>query len=443
MRSRSIRLRITAVAAVVVAVVLVIAAVSLVLLQRNSLTASFDQNLIQRADDISLLTEGTDPPDRFASSGDEGFVQIVDDRGLVVASTPNLQGEPALDLGVSPGEDSIRTVGDLDIDDDAYRVLSRQLEGSTLHVGATFEVVTESTTALVTSLAVTIPIVVAILGAVVWWLVGRTLQPVEDIRSEVAEIGATDLHRRVPRPETDDEIDRLASTMNEMLGRLESSVDRQQRFVADASHELRSPLTRLRTEIELGLASVESQSDVQRLRSLLDEVIDMQEMVEDLLYLARADAERATPTLKPLDLDDIVLREAKRLTADGQAEVSVTAVSAAHVWGDRGQLSRAVKNLLDNAGRHASTTVTLTLTELDDEAVLTVSDDGPGIPESAADQIFSRFGRPDEARTTGVGGTGLGLAIAREIVERHGGNLRLVNPGHPGAAFEITLPTVS
>lgn len=169
---------------------------------------------------------------------------------------------------------------------------------------------------MVTSLAVTIPVVVTILGAVVWWLVGRTLQPVEDIRSEVAEIGATDLHRRVPRPETDDEIDRLALTMNEMLGRLESSVDRQQRFVADASHELRSPLTRLRTEIELGLASVESQSDIRRIRSLLDEVLDMQEMVEDLLYLARADA-GATPTPKPLDLDDIVLREAKRLTADG------------------------------------------------------------------------------------------------------------------------------
>lgn len=100
--------------------------------------ASFDQNLIQRADDISSLTEETDPPDRFASSGDEGFVQMVDDQGLVVASTPNLQGAPALDLGVSPGGDSIRTVGDLDIDDDAYRVLSRQLEDNTLHVGATF-----------------------------------------------------------------------------------------------------------------------------------------------------------------------------------------------------------------------------------------------------------------------------------------------------------------
>lgn len=138
MRSRSIRLRITAVATVVVAVILVIAGISLVLLQRNSLIASFDQNLIQRADDISSLTEETDPPDRFASSGDEGFVQMVDDQGLVVASTPNLQGAPALDLGVSPGGDSIRTVGDLDIDDDAYRVLSRQLEDNTLHVGATF-----------------------------------------------------------------------------------------------------------------------------------------------------------------------------------------------------------------------------------------------------------------------------------------------------------------
>ena len=371
-----------------------------------------------------------------------GTLRMVDDGGLVVASTPNLNGEPALDLAVSSDGDSIRTVTDLDADDDSYRVLSRQLgSGNTLHVGATFEVVTESTTALVTSLAITIPIVVAILGGVVWWLVGRTLQPVEDIRSEVAEIGATDLHRRVPKPDTHDEIDRLALTMNEMLGRLESSVDRQQRFVADASHELRSPLTRLRTEIELGLAAAEGESDTRRLRSLLDEVIEMQEMVEDLLYLARAGAAKAGPTPKPLDLDDIVLREANRLMADGNADVSVTAVSAAHVLGDRSQLSRAVKNLLDNAGRHASTTVTLELAERNGEAVLTVSDDGPGIPEPAADQIFQRFGRLDEARTTGAGGTGLGLAIAREIVDQHGGNLQLVNPGRTGAVFEMTLPT--
>ena len=144
-------------------------------------------------------------------------------------------------------------------------------------------------------------------------------------------------------------------------------------------------------------------------------------------------------TAKPLDLDDIVLREASRLASEGNATVSIAAVSAAHVLGDRGQLARAVKNLLDNAGRHASP-VTLALAERDANAVLTVSDDGPGIPESAADRIFRdsvdsmRRGRPVP------GGTGLGLAIAQEIVERHGGILRLVNPGHSGAIFEMSLP---
>ena len=428
-------------AVVVAAVVLVVAGVALVLLQRSALTRSIDQTLTQRADDIvSLLQEG-DPPDQFAAGSDEGFVQLVDADRLVVASTPNLDEEPALELSFDKGSDTVQDVSDLQVDDDdVFRVFSRPLDGGVLHVGTTFEVVTESTTALIGSLALTIPAVVVTLGVLVWWLVGRTLQPVEDIRSEVAAIGATHLDRRVPRPGTEDEIDRLAITMNLMLDRLEYSADRQQRFVADASHELRSPLTRLRTELELSISTSEHEQDRERLRSLLGEVIGMQEMVEDLLYLAQDDARDTRHVAAPLDLDDLVIREGRRIAANRRVQVSLSDVSGAHVSGDRGQLGRAVKNLLDNAERHAHSRVVLALQELDGYAVLAISDDGPGIPVSGVEQIFERFSRLDKARATDTGGTGLGLAISREIVERHGGTLNLTNPGEQGATFEMRLP---
>ncbi len=315
-----------------------------------------------------------------------------------------------------------------------------RVAGGVLHVGTTYDVVTESTTALVGSLAITIPVVVAILGVLVWWLVGRTLRPVEDIRSEVAAISATDLRRRVPSPGTNDEIDHLTYTMNEMLERLEGSLERQQRFVADASHELRGPLTRLRAELELGLSSASDQAASDQLGSLLDEVLGMQEMVEDLLFLAQSDAGKTDQTRAAIDLDDLVLREGRRIAGNGLVEVNLSAVSGAHLVGNRSQLSRAVKNLLDNAERHAAGTVGVALKERDGFACLTVEDDGPGIPLSGVEQIFERFGRLDLARAAGTGGSGLGLAIARDIAVRHGGSLVVVNPGEAGARFEMTLP---
>ena len=439
MSPRSIRFRITLVAVVAVAALLAIAGAVLVVLQRDTLTASIDQTLTQRADDIASLLEEGGSPDEFAPGPDEGFAELVDANGAVVAATPNLADQPPLDI-VNNRDNLIQNLEVPIVDDDLFRVLSRPVAGGVLHVGTTYDVVAESTTALVGSLALTIPVVVAILGVLVWGLVGRTLQPVEDIRSEVAAIGATDLRRRVPSPGTADEIDRLANTMNEMLERLEGSLGRQQRFVADASHEFRGPLTRLRAELELGLSSVNDQATTDQLGSLLDEVLGMQEMVEDLLFLAQSDAGKSDQTRAAIDLDDLVLLEGRRIAGNGLVEVNLSAVSGAHLVGNRSQLSRAVKNLLDNAERHAVATVCIGLEERDGFAFLTVEDDGPGVPLSGVEQIFERFDRLDEARATSTGGSGLGLAIARDIAMRHGGSLVVTNPGEAGARFEMTLP---
>ncbi|MDH3189921.1 MAG: HAMP domain-containing protein, partial [Acidimicrobiia bacterium] len=259
MRRNTVRFRVTALATAMVALGLIASAVALVLLQRSSLTSSLDQALIGRADDIeSLFADGV-VPDVFPATLTEGFVQLVGFDGSVMASTPNLAGQPAIQIAESSGSvgDSIANVSGLGVDDDEFRVLTRPVgAGGVLYVGTTFDTVGESVSVLTTSIALVIPPLVVLFAALIWWMVGKTLQPVEDIRSEVSEIGVTDLHRRVPRPGTEDEIDRLAGTMNEMLDRVERSIDRQQRFVADASHELRSPLTRMRTRLELESSEV-------------------------------------------------------------------------------------------------------------------------------------------------------------------------------------------
>lgn len=436
---RTVRFRITAIAAVAVALVLVLAGVVLVTRQRAVLTAALDQALVQRADDIEASITERAVPERFASVGDEGFVQLLADE-TVVASTANLAGQPPLDLPSQPGTDVTGTVRGLSVDDDAFRFLSRSVGDLRLYVGTTYDIVAESTTALAGSLALTVPIVVVFMSGLVWSLVGRTLRPVEAIRSEVASIGSEDLGRRVPAPGTGDEIDRLAATMNQMLERLETSIGRQQRFVADASHELRIPITRLRSELELMLWSGPGDADWPGLTSLLEETVSMQAIVEDLLYLARLDASTDVQ-MSPVDLDDIVLEQVSRKDTVEDVEVRLEGLSAVLVHGDKSQLSRALRNLLYNAQRHATSTVWVSLSESNGEAILSVRDDGTGVPVDAAARIFERFGRIDEARSADAGGTGLGLAIARDIIERHGGRLVLTNAGEPGANFEIRLAT--
>lgn len=446
MNLSSIRFRITAIAVLVVTAVLVLAAVGLVVVQSRQLTATIDAALVQRADDLTSLLETADSiPAEFAESTEEGFVQLLDADGRVLASTPNLAVQPPLPIGHEPGsEQTIHTVDGLTVDDDTFRVLSRTVQltdgSAVLHVGSTYDVVAESTAILRSTLAVAIPAVVILLAALVWWLVGRTLLPVEAIRAEVAEIGATDLNRRVPQPGTGDEIDRLAGTMNQMLARVEGSVGRQQRFVADASHELRSPLTRMRTELEVDLAAMPHGVERERLESLREEVVSLQQLVEDLLHLARADAAEAPLRMESVDLDDVVLQEARRVQAVGRVAVDMSGVSGANVTGDSAQLARAIRNLADNAERHATHMVTFTLGETDGAAVLIVCDDGPGIPPDRVDAVFERFGRVDDARSRATGGSGLGLAISREIVERHGGTLVLDATHHPGARFVMTVP---
>jgi len=271
---------------------------------------------------------------------------------------------------------------------------------------------------------------------------GRALRPVEAIRSEVSAIGEGELHRRVPEPSTDDEVGRLARTMNAMLARLDDAADRQRRFVSDASHELQSPLTSLRARLEVNLAAPEEPDWRADERQALGEVTEMQRLVDDLLALARLDARLVSPERALVDLDDVVLSEAERLRTRGRVSVDVHRVSAGQVLGDPGQLRRALRNVLDNAERHAGAEVTVSVEEADSTVEVRIADDGFGIPAEHRSRIFERFGRIDDARTRDGASTGLGLAITQEIVEAHGGRITVADGG-PGACFVLVFPAAS
>ena len=437
----SIRSRITATATIVVLLVLVVTALALTLVQRRLLTDNLDESLISHsvAVESAIGREPLDAP--LLSQGDDDAVaQVVRDGGAVIAATANLVAAAALPA-LSPQHDQqIRSMR-LPTDDARYRVLSRRSGSLTIHTGATVDDIDESVTALWVGLAVIVPLVTLALAVLIWWLVGRTLRPVEAIRREVADISGRNLNRRVPEPATGDEIDELARTMNEMLERVEWAAERQQRFVADASHELRSPLTRMRAELEVDLGHPVTADLAATHRSVLDETEHLQRLVEDLLLLARIDADSApNRDLRDVDLDDIVMRETRRVREGTVLAVHVSRVSAAQVQGDPDELTRVIRNLLDNASRHARTAITVELVEDGSEATLTIADDGPGIPPVARERIFERFVRLDEARTNRDGGSGLGLAIARELVERNGGTIRLDHDHSPGARFVVQLP---
>ncbi len=435
--SRTIRFRITAIAVALAAGLLVAVSLLMVGVLRLQLTDNLDEGLSQRAATIEAVVGGAAPEELVVD--EDLLVQLVDVNGVIVTASSNLSGAAPI-ASFEPGIRTLRTIPGRP---ETFRVLTRVIDiesgPATLLVGINYDDVNDPMGIVSKLLAGMVPAVVLVLGLLTWWLTGRTLRPVEQIRVRMAEIGESNLGGRVPEPNTGDEIDRLARTTNQTLDRLEDAVRRQQRFVADASHELRSPLTRMRSELEVDLANPEQADAVGTERSILAETIGLQHLVDDLLQLARSDGAASEMTAVAVDLDDIVLHELRSVNERGRVRIDSNGVSAAHVTGDADQLRRAVKNLLDNAERHAAGTVTVTLAEQDGEARLTVRDDGEGIARDDRIHVFERFTRLDEARSRDAGGSGLGLAITRDIIERHGGSIRLADSAT--TEFIVELPT--
>ncbi len=289
-----------------------------------------------------------------------------------------------------------------------------------------------------------VPLLVLVAGGFTYLFAGRALRPVEDMRSRVAGMGDKDLSQRVDEPVARDEVGRLARTMNQMLGRIESSQATQRRFVADASHELRSPLATVSTGLELlGAGMPEASADRATVDVLRGEASRLTGLVENLLFLARADERGIAPRREEVDLDEIADAERERPSAETAVAVRVTS-EPVRVVGDRGQLVRVLRNLVDNAKRHAASTVAVSVRAEGDLAVIEVDDDGNGVPEADRARVFERFVRLDEARSRGDGGSGLGLAIVAELVAAHGGTVEATSsPALGGARFRVTVPAVT
>ena len=446
-----IRVATTVTAAAIVMLVLAAAAGGAWLLLRSAVHGAIDSTDRARATEVAGVLEARGPLAAVdlvtePMSGVD-LVRITGPDGRVLAgqATRGLETVPALPVP-APGQVVRHRLEAPDGSDLRVTTVGVEVGGSTLGVDVGTDADRyDSLLAIGAVLFVSFaPVAGLVTAAFVYHAMGRVLRPVEAIRARVAEISATGRGDRVPVPEAEDEIARLARTMNAMLARLDAARTAQVAFVGDASHELRSPLSTLSTMLELSSTSG-TPVDVETVDELLlPEVQRMRSMVEDLLLLAKND-ERGRPLRREdVDLDDIVLSEAARLRGLGGPEVSVS-VEPARSVGDPDALPRVVRNLVDNARRHARSAVSLSLTvdrtvPAEPRAVITVDDDGEGVPPAQRDSVFDRFARLDADRARGTGGSGLGLAIVAEITRSHGGSVRVEDAPGGGARFVVELP---
>ncbi|WP_254786024.1 cell wall metabolism sensor histidine kinase WalK [Curtobacterium sp. MCBA15_008] len=317
---------------------------------------------------------------------------------------------------------------------------------ATLVYGASLEQSDTALRAAIGLLAVGVPVLVLLMGLVTWVVTGRSLRPVDRMRGEVDTIRTARPDARVDVPDTGDEIARLATTMNAMLERLDRSAEAQRRFVSDASHELRSPIATIRQHAEVAVAHPD-RVDVGELSGVVrSEALRLQDLVSALLELSRLD-EGGIGAAKSVDLDDLALDAVARARArtDGAdpggrgVVVDGSGIGPARVLGNDRVLAGVVRNLVDNAVRHATARVSVALAEVDGDALLTVDDDGAGVPPGDRDRVFERFVRLDEARSRDAGGAGLGLAIVHDAVRVHGGTVRVTDAPTGGARFEVSI----
>ncbi|MDG9684540.1 HAMP domain-containing sensor histidine kinase [Streptomyces sp. DH18] len=481
---RSVRARAAIGATLVVAVALVAAGLAVLLVLRANLIDQADLQAEVAAREVAgQLATGT-PYDELELDDEEDHpVQVTDEEGRVVIVSKDLRAVtgtgtsgvtpvPSASAGASPSpgegdgddddsadddEDGSRPGrGEVSSDDPDFSDGAATVDGTTadyrfaaveattpdgvtltVYAGAPLAAEQEAVNTVRGAMLTGLPLLLLVVAGVTWLVTRRALRPVEGIRREMAAITASeDLARRVPEPGSRDEIAALARTTNETLTVLEASVERQRRFVADASHELRSPIASLRTQLEVA----EAHPELLDLPGAVADTVRLQVLAADLLLLARLDAGEK-PGSATVELGALVREEVSQRTGDRIAvSVEVPQGGAFEVNGSRGQLSRVIGNLLDNAQRHAEGSVAVSVAADGRGVRVEVRDDGAGVPEDERERIFERFVRLDDARSRDDGGAGLGLAIARDVASRHGGTLTVDRAAEGGAAFRLWLP---
>jgi heavy metal sensor kinase len=447
---KSIKFRLTVWYLLAIAITLVVFGTTAYYMLRNNLYRNLDQSLQARSNELqgTIVIEGSRV--RFDQKIDE-FVLVYDANGKLLSRLgPNTEfagiaktveqalfGNASFVSAETASGPYVRLYAapfNVNSETRVALVVGR-VPNDVLNMLATFRMVILNSSVLFFLLA----------GVGGWFLAGRTLKPVERIADIARGIGESDLSRRID-VETDDELGRLASTLNGMIARLEEAFVKQRQFVADASHELRTPLAVLQAESSLVLEKPRSQDEYRRsLELVAQEVSYMSEIVGKLLVLARSDTGSEPISIQEVDLAGLLVeigRDVEALARERTLKLSFGPLDGVKVRGDRVRLRQLFLNILDNALRYTPEggTITGSVSREDDHAVATISDSGVGIPDEHLPFIFDRFYRIDNARTDGEGGTGLGLSIATSIAKMHGGTIEVESRVGEGTTFRVVLP---
>lgn len=440
-----LRARTVIVVSVLIAAALALGIAVTTTIVRRSLEQGVRSSIHARAQDLAaILANGTRPSSLTITDQEDVFVRISDSSGQTLAATRNARSIPD-SRTFAPGHTTI-VAGLSGESSDRFLVFASSVRTGNgpdvVVVGRNLDTVGETIHVLTKALVIGSGLLLLLIAGGSWLVVRRALRPVEELRATVSHVSALDLDQRVQVPRGGDEIARLAVTMNEMLARLAKAQARERRFLSDASHELRSPVAAIRQHAEVALAHGHENDGGRGLAAeVLEEGLRLEYLIDDLLALARLSEEGRPTREEPIDLDDIVLDEVKRLRSRNDLEIDARNVTAARCSADPAQMRRLVRNLIDNAARHARSAVRFELREDDGAAIFAVEDDGPGVPAQSREMVFERFARLDPARPRDRGGAGLGLAIVAGIVRVYGGSVAVNDAGLGGARFEVRLPS--
>lgn len=454
-----IRLRLTLAFALAMAVLLAGTGAFLYLRLASSLDVAIDEGLEARAVDITaLLARGagtlSGTPEGTLADPDERFVQVLDG-AAVVDATPQVGGQPL--LGPAEVEQALAEeefwVEREDVSGIAgrARMLATPIErvdsGTDgkllLIVGASLEERDDTLSGLLGQLLVVGPAALALASLLAYALARAALRPVDSMRAEAAAISGTEPGRRLPLPQSRDEVRRLGETLNAMLARLETALERERSFVADASHELRTPVALLRTELELALRRPRSPAQLeQALRSAAEEAEHLSHLAEQLLVLARSDQRRLPLRPGPVRVVGLLSEVAERFRPEAERArraLEVVSPDGLELVGDADRLAQAVGNLVENALRHGRGAICVSALEENGRVELHVADEGAGFPPAFVSRAFERFTSADEARSGQ--GAGLGLAIVAAIAAAHGGSAHAANRDEGGADVWVSVPS--
>jgi len=448
-RRRSLRARITLLATALFTVALMLAGLILVFTVGKSLLNTLDSSAERSGAEVGALVQsGRLPAQVLAGSGGVSLVQVVDANNRVVAASPGADSAVSLvtadELARVRQGRPLTVSGERASSDEPLRIVGVRADlrtgQRTVLVATDLGRVLDSARLLQRGLMFGGPLIVAAMAALTWWFVGLTLRPVAALQRGAAALSASGLARsRLPVPDAEDEIHELATTLNNMLDRLDTATTKQRQFIGDAAHELRSPIASLRLQLEVAHRLGNAGGVRELTEDALIDVNRLSNLIDDLLTLARSDERGLVRTRVPVRLDELI-RAVAAGYRDARVEVRTDVPEPMTVAGDRDGLHRVLVNLLDNAVRYARSEVTVSVRVHRDGVLLRVCDDGPGVPANKRERVFDRFYRLDTARSRDQGGTGLGLPIVREIVTAHGGRV-VLRDNEPGLMVEVRLQT--